>query len=108
LNVGAPYGLGGVYDPIQSEAALRRYLAERVTILLGQGDVGSHNLATNDQAAQQGSTRLERGENAFREGERTAREHGWEFNWRLAMVPGVAHDAARMFTSEHMFAALQQ
>ena len=102
-----PYGFGGVYGPARGEAALRRYLATRITVLLGQDDTGSHNLVMNDEAKAQGLTRLERGQNVFREAERVAQQHGWAFNWQLAAVPGVGHDAARMFASGQALAALR-
>ena len=45
LDVAAPYGFAGVYPPAQGEAALRRYLALPITVLLGGNDTGSANLA---------------------------------------------------------------
>jgi hypothetical protein len=107
LNVAAPYGFGGVYGPADGEAALRCYLAARVTVLLGQEDVGSKNLARSEEAEEQGGTRLERGETVFREAELTARQDGWVFNWHLAVVPGVGHSAGRMLTSNQAFDALR-
>ena len=105
LEVAAPYGFGGVFGPAQGEAALRRYLATPITVLLGREDTGSRNLATSDEAEEQGATRLERGQTVFQKAEQAARQRGWPFNWRLAMVPGVGHDARRMFTSEAAFDA---
>ncbi len=107
LDVAAPYGFGGVFGPAQGEAALRRYLAARITVLLGREDTGSRNLATSDEAEEQGATRLERGQAVFQEAERAARQRGWAFNWRLAVIPGVGHSARRMFTSEAAFDALR-
>lgn len=107
LEIAAPYGFGGVFGPQQGEAALRRYLAAKVTVLLGQEDVGSRNLATSEEAEEQGSTRFERGQTVFREAADAARRHGCEFNWHLAAVPGVGHNARAMFTSEQAFAALR-
>jgi hypothetical protein len=103
----APYGFGGVYDPVQGEAALRRYLAARVTVLLGQEDIGSRDLATSEEAEEQGNTRLERGQTVFREAELAARQHGWAFNWHLAIIPGVGHSAGKMLTSDQMIDALR-
>jgi pimeloyl-ACP methyl ester carboxylesterase len=108
LNVPAPYGFGEIWSPAEGEAALRRYLAEPITVLLGQEDTGSHNLVTNEEAEAQGGTRLERGQNVFRDAELTARSHGWAFNWRVAEVPGVGHDAAHMFASDQALAALRR
>ena len=105
LDVAAPYGFGGVPD---SEAALRRYLAAPVTVLLGQEDRGSYELAESFEARQQGANRFERGQNAFRQAQATARQHGWVFNWRLAVVPGVGHSAREMMASDAAFAALQR
>jgi pimeloyl-ACP methyl ester carboxylesterase len=99
LDTPAPYGFGGVYDPPRGEAALRRYLAAPVTVLLGQEDTGSRDLAMGDAAEAQGGTRLERGQNAFRQAEAVAKANGWPFNWRLAFVPGVGHSARLMFGS---------
>lgn len=107
LEIAAPYGFGGVFGPQQGEAALRRYLAAKVTVLLGQEDVGSRNLATSEEAEEQGSTRFERGQTVFREAANAARRHGCAFNWHLAAVPGVGHNARAMFTSEQAFAALR-
>ena len=107
LDVAAPYGLGGVYGPAQGEAALRRYLALPITVLLGRADTGSHNLATSEEAEEQGSTRFERGQKVFRDAELAARQRGWAFNWHLVVVLGVGHSARQMFTSDAAFDALQ-
>jgi poly(3-hydroxybutyrate) depolymerase len=107
LDIDAPYGLGRVYDKAEREAALRRYLAAPVIVLLGQNDTGSHDLADNEEAEEQGSTRLERGENAFRAAQQAAEEHGWPLNWRLILVPGVGHSDSRIFASEQAVEALR-
>jgi hypothetical protein len=107
LDKPAPYGFGGVYDSSQAEAALRRYLAAPVTVLLGQEDTGSKDLAVGEEADAQGATRLARGQNAFRQAEAVAKAHGWPFNWRLAFVPGVGHSARLMFGSAQALEALQ-
>jgi hypothetical protein len=106
LDVAAPYGFGGVYAPAEGEAALRRYLAAPVTVLLGGNDVGSANLATGEEAEEQGANRLQRGRTVFDEAQNAARQHGWPFNWRLAIVPGVGHSARAMFSSAQAFGAL--
>ncbi len=107
LDVAAPYGFGGVFGPAQGAAALRRYLATRITVLLGREDTGSRHLATNEEAEEQGGNRFERGQNVFQEAELAARQRGWAFNWRLAVIPGVGHSARRMFTSDAAFDALR-
>ena len=103
LDVAAPYGFGGLPD---AEAALRRYLAAPMTVLLGREDRGTKNLATSDEAEDQGANRFERGQAVFAEGEAAARQHGWTFGWTLAVVPGVGHNARQMLTSDAALAAL--
>ncbi len=107
LDVAAPYGFGGAYPSGADAAALRRYLALPITVLLGGSDTGSHNLADSEEAEAQGATRLQRGQTVFAEAEQTARQHGWAFNWRVAIVPGIGHSARQMFTSEAAFDALR-
>ena len=106
LDIDAPYGFGGI-GRVQGEAALRRYLAAKVTVLLGQEDIGSRNLATREEAEAQGNTRFERGQTVFREAADAARLNGWAFSWHLAVVPGVGHDARTMFRSDQAFDALR-
>jgi hypothetical protein len=77
-----------------------------VTVLLGQEDTGSKDLAVGEAAEAQGGTRLARGQNAFRQAEAVARAHGWTFNWRLAFVPSVGHSARLMFSSAQALEAL--
>lgn len=101
--IAAPYGFGGIPD---ADAALRRYLAAPVSVLLGGTDTGSRNLAASEEAEDQGANRLQRGETVFHEAEAEARRRGWPFGWTLSVVPGVGHDARRMFTSDAAFAAL--
>lgn len=103
LDITAPYGFGGVP---QGEAALKRYLAAHVTVLLGREDRGAENLATSDEAEEQGANRYERGQNVFAAAQAVARQHGWPCNWTLAVVPGVGHSARQMFTSDAAFAAV--
>lgn len=105
LDVQVPYGFGGVP---QGEDALRRYLAAPVTVLLGGADTGSRDLATDANAQAQGATRLARGQSAFGQAEAAARQRGWPFNWRLAIVPDVGHDATRMFASTQALDALRR
>ena len=102
--VDVPFGFGGPDGG--GEAALRRYLALPVAVLLGGEDVRSRNLARGPEANAQGPTRLARGENAFHMARETARAHGWAFGWTLAVVPGVGHDAAAMLASPQAAAAL--
>jgi hypothetical protein len=107
LDTPAPYGFGGAYPHAEAEAALRRYLAAPITVLLGAEDTGSKDLADSAEAKAQGSTRLERGQNTFRAAQAAAQQHGWPFNWRIALVPGIGHTARGMLGSEQAFDALR-
>jgi hypothetical protein len=106
LEVEAPFGLKGVYPREGCEAALRNYLAQPVTILLGQEDLGDQDRDDSAPARAQGGTRYERGRNTFRAAQAVAQAHGWSCNWRLAEVPGVGHNARTMFASAQALAAL--
>jgi hypothetical protein len=106
LDVAAPYGFGPPFPVAEAEAALRRYLALPITVLLGADDTGSRNLADSAEAKAQGATRIERGRAVFAESEQAARAHGWPLNWRLSIVPGVGHNARRMFAAPGVFEAL--
>ena len=105
LDVAAPFGLGGVYPPAEAETALRRYLAQPVTIMLGTADLGSMN--NSPQAEAQGANRFARGHNVFAAGQKLAASRGWSFNWWLSEVSGVRHSAGKMFASPQAIAALQ-
>ena len=106
LDTPAPYGFGGVFPQPQAEDALHRYLAAPITVLLGEEDTGSQDLADSKEAEAQGGTRLARGQNAFHAAQAAAKQHGWPFNWRLALVPGVGHTARGMLGSKQAFDAL--
>jgi pimeloyl-ACP methyl ester carboxylesterase len=102
-----PYGFGGLPDALSDDAAIRRYLAQPVTIFLGQGDVNRDtNLNVSAGAMRQGPNRHERGLNAFRAAQKLAHEKSWEFNWQLVEVPAVGHSAQRMYESLQSGAAL--
>jgi pimeloyl-ACP methyl ester carboxylesterase len=109
LDVKAPYGLGGVYSGAEGEEQLRRYLAQPVTIFLGNSDIGEDDddLNTGPDAMAQGKTRLERGLNTFNSAKKLAAARGWAFNWRLVRVPGADHSARTMFGSPQALAALR-
>ena len=99
-----PYGLAGSPD---DEQGLRRYLALPITVLLGAEDTGTDNLSSEPEAVAQGVNRLDRGRNAFAKAETAAKELGGAFRWKLAEVPGVGHDSARMFASKQAYEALR-
>jgi pimeloyl-ACP methyl ester carboxylesterase len=102
-----PFGFGGLPDAIGSEEAIRRYLAQPVTIFLGTSDVardGTLNVTAG--AMRQGANRYERGTQIFRAARELATNKGWDFNWRLVEAPGVGHSARRMYASPQVDAAI--
>jgi poly(3-hydroxybutyrate) depolymerase len=102
-----PYGFGGLPESMANDEAIRRYLAQPITILLGTADVKRDaNLNVGPGAERQGANRHERGWNAFRAAQQAARENGWPFNWRLVEVPGVGHSARRMYAEPQAAQAL--
>ena len=105
-DVAAPYGLGRVYRTGEAEAELKRYLAAPVTVFLGEDDLGDKNLAQTPEAKAQGKTRYERGLFAFNAAKKQAQDRGLAFNWRLVEMPGVGHNAKRMFSSPQAEQAL--
>jgi hypothetical protein len=44
--------------------------------------------------------------NAFKAGQAAAQARGAAFNWRLVELPGVGHDAAKMFAAPQAAQAL--
>lgn len=103
-----PYGFGGLPSALSDDAALRRYLAQPVTLLLGTADLRrDNNLNVREGAERQGSTRYERGHNAYNAARQLAADKGWDFRWKLVEVPAVGHSARRMFGSIEAQAALE-
>ena len=102
-----PYGFGRLPDELSNDDALKRYLAQPLTIFLGTADtMKDKNLDESDMAKKQGATRYERRPNAFRAAEELARKKKWEFNWRLVEAKGVGHSAKGMFADPECEAAL--
>lgn len=101
-----PYGFGKLPANLCDDAALKRYLAQPLTLFLGTADLGSENLPQGESAKKQGETRYERGKNCFRLAQDLARAKGWEFNWRLVEAPGIGHDGKAMFQHERCAEAL--
>lgn len=102
-----PYGFGGLPEAISGDAALQRYLAQPLTLLLGTADTRrGADLSVREAAERQGRHRLERGRNAFRAAQQLAQQRDWSFGWRLIEVPDVGHSARRMFGSAEAEEAL--
>lgn len=102
-----PFGFGGLPRLLSNDETIRRYLAQPITIVLGTADLNRDaNLNLQAGAERQGPNRYQRGLNTFRKAQQAARDRGWEFNWQLVEVPGVAHSAQRMYSAPETDAAL--
>lgn len=90
-----PYGLHGA--PV-STRELGPAFASNFVLLLGGSDTDpdDESLRHDHLSDQQGSYRLERGQNFFRLATQVARSGSLPFHWRLQVVPGVAHDHTEM------------
>jgi hypothetical protein len=95
----APHGFGGSFFPADAtEAMLKDYLRDKVTIYLGalDNDLNASDLATGTTAMRQGDDRLERGINAFNAAKALAESKGWDFGWDLVIAPNAGHDSYQM------------
>ncbi len=102
-----PYGFGGLPEELGNDAAIRRYLAQPLTIYLGTADtVVDEHLSVNPEANAQGAVRLERGRKAFEFAQKLAHDRGWAFHWRLVEAQGIVHDHTLMFNHPRAAEAL--
>lgn len=101
-----PYGFGKLPDELANDAALKRFLAQPITLFQGTADTGEANLDKSAPAMRQGATRIERGRENFRRAQELARTKGWDFNWVLIEAPGIGHDSAKMFSHANAEQAL--
>jgi hypothetical protein len=105
-----PYGFGGFgkkHEKLSDHAALKRYLAQPLTLFLGTADTKRvAPLDLSDTADKQGANRYERGRNAYNTALRLAKEKRWEFNWRLVEAKDVGHDEKGMFAHPNCETAL--
>ena len=106
LEIDAPYGLGKAYSGADGEAALWRYLQQPLTIYLGQSDTRDDTRNDYPEAFAQGASRYQRGGNVFNAAKTLARTRGWPFHWRLVELPGVGHNARKMFSAPQAVEAL--
>jgi len=105
VEVAAPYGLGKVYAGAEGEAQLRRYLELPLTIYLGDADTRDDR-DDSPEARAQGASRHQRGVNTFNAARTLAQSRGWTLNWRLVELPGVGHNAQKMFAAKQVSDAL--
>ena len=96
----------GVHHPVayvhgDMQASEQRYLTRRVIYLLGGADNDPNHPALDKScmAEAQGSNRLERGNAYFSHVQKRAKMHGVGLRHTRVEVPGVGHDADRMFNS---------
>lgn len=102
-----PYGFGGLPEEHCSDVALRRYLAQPLTIYLGTADnLVDEHLTVGPEADAQGAVRLERGRKTFEFARQLAHNRGWTFHWRLIEAQGVKHDHTLMFNHARASEAL--
>lgn len=95
------YGFGGLPPELSGDDVIRRYLAARLTLYQGTGDViADPSMDASPPAMRQGPNRLARGRAAFAAAQALAKEKGWVCNWRLVETPGIAHEAAFMFAAK--------
>jgi poly(3-hydroxybutyrate) depolymerase len=102
-----PLGFGKLPADLGNDDKIRAYLARPLTLYLGTADnKPDEYFDKSPDSMRQGGSRYERGTNAFRAGEKLAKEKGWAFGWRLVEAPGVAHEAADMFAHPNCLRAL--
>lgn len=98
-----PYGFGGLPATLQSDATLKQYLAQPLTLLLGEDDAGwDVDLDTSPEAMRQGPGRFQRSVASYQAARALAQKKGWKFGWRVVPVKGVGHEHPFMFSSFEM------
>jgi hypothetical protein len=93
-----PYGLKR--SPA-TRSSLAKSLGRRFTLLLGDQDTDPNHpqLRRTTEAMAQGPHRFARGQHFFAEARKRAEELKCPFAWELRVVPGAAHDGAKMSTA---------
>ncbi len=95
-----PYGFGTLPAELRSDAVIKNYLAQPLTIYQGADDnVKDDNLDDSPPANIQGGNRWERGQHAFQAAQHLAKKNGWPCNWQIVPAKGVGHDGHKMFAS---------
>ncbi len=103
----------GMVDPVpyvrgDNKALEQRYLTRRVVYLAGGNDVDPNHSALDKSCMgeAQGANRLERSVNYFSHVQKRAKVQGVTLRHTRVEVPGIAHDADRMFNSACGMAAI--
>jgi hypothetical protein len=108
LTEDGPYGFDGLGTDAEEKAALQKYLAQPMTIYLGEEDTRTDdNLGDPDNELGQGRNRLERGINTYEMGKDVAADNGWDFNWSLVIADGVGHAGSDMLRAPEMLEAMK-
>ena len=76
-----------------------------LTIYLGDADTRDDR-DDSPEARAQGASRHQRGVNTFNAARTLAQSRGWTLNWRLVELPGVGHNAQKMFAAKQVSDAL--
>jgi CubicO group peptidase (beta-lactamase class C family) len=99
-----PFGVGGTAF---RDEEMRALLSRPLLVLLGDADVDPdhYQLPREPGAMKQGPHRFARGRHYIETGRREAERLGVPFGWKMATVPGVAHEAGRMapYAARHLF-----
>lgn len=103
----APFGYGDILDIRAREAALAQYLAQPITVYLGDQDIGDDRLDRSKHSMRQGRTRLERGRNVYAAAHAMAVERGWPFGWGLVIAAGIGHSSRDMLQAPELLDAVQ-
>ncbi len=91
-----PFGLKN--SPIEQES-LRQAFKKELVVFLGELDNENETGGTflrSKSTDKQGLHRLERGKFFFNTAKELAKEMGYEFNWKIVIVPKVGHDHRKM------------
>ena len=95
-----PWGFGQLPGTMASEPAIRAYLAQPLTLVLGSSP------ADHAAGGPSGDALLARGRNLFSAGRQAALESGRPVYWRLVEVADGGDDAGRLFSSPALLQAL--
>lgn len=93
-----PYGYGELPAELTNDAMLKRFVGQKLTLYLGDGDrERDEHLDVTPEADAQGQYRFARNQAAFKAWEALAKEKGWPFRWRMVVAPGIDHDHEKIF-----------
>lgn len=97
-NAEYSYPFGIAESPLEG-TDLASVFANKLVVFLGEEDNAQETGGTflvSSSADAQGSHRLERGKFFYDEARKAAKHLGYDFNWKLVVVPGVGHNYKKM------------